>query len=55
MIEMHELTKRYGDHLAVDRVTFTARPGRVTPRSPSRRRRRTPIALPPTRSRSPGC
>ncbi|GAB2621670.1 ATP-binding cassette domain-containing protein [Nocardioides ginkgobilobae] len=30
MIEIHELTKRYGDHLAVDHVTFTARPGRVT-------------------------
>ena len=30
MIELLELTKRYGDHLAVDHVGFTARPGRVT-------------------------
>ena len=30
MIELLELTKRYGEHLAVDHVSFTARPGRVT-------------------------
>lgn len=30
MIEINELTKSYGDHLAVDHVSFTARPGRVT-------------------------
>ena len=30
MIELLELTKRYGEHLAVDHVGFTARPGRVT-------------------------
>lgn len=30
MIELLALTKRYGDHLAVDDVTFTAESGRVT-------------------------
>ncbi len=30
MIEAHELTKRYGDGTAVDRLSFTVRPGRVT-------------------------
>ncbi|MAO81616.1 ABC transporter ATP-binding protein [uncultured Nocardioides sp.] len=30
MIELLELTKRYGEHLAVDHVSFTALPGRVT-------------------------
>lgn len=30
MIEAHDLTKRYGDTLAVDAVGFTVRPGRVT-------------------------
>lgn len=30
MIEAHGLTKRYGDKLAVDNVTFTVEPGRVT-------------------------
>jgi DNA-binding CsgD family transcriptional regulator len=30
MTEAHELTKRYGDKLAVDRLTFTVRPGAVT-------------------------
>ncbi|WP_210584625.1 ABC transporter ATP-binding protein [Streptomyces sp. GESEQ-35] len=30
MIEAHDLTKRYGDRTAVDRLTFTVRPGRVT-------------------------
>lgn len=30
MIEMHQVTKRYGDFTAVDNVTFTAQPGRVT-------------------------
>jgi ABC-2 type transport system ATP-binding protein len=30
MIEIHELTKRYGDQVAVDRLTFTVRPGRIT-------------------------
>ena len=30
MIEAHELTKRYGDKLAVDRLSFTVRPGVVT-------------------------
>jgi ABC-2 type transport system ATP-binding protein len=30
MIEVHNLTKKYGDHLAVDDVTLTASPGRVT-------------------------
>lgn len=30
MIETHELTKRYGDTLAVDHLTFRALPGRVT-------------------------
>ncbi|MFF0724365.1 ABC transporter ATP-binding protein [Streptomyces sp. NPDC004134] len=30
MIEARELTKRYGDKAAVDRLSFTVRPGRVT-------------------------
>ncbi|WP_405533995.1 ATP-binding cassette domain-containing protein [Streptomyces sp. NBC_00075] len=30
MIEARDLTKRYGDRTAVDRLTFTVRPGRVT-------------------------
>jgi ABC-2 type transport system ATP-binding protein len=30
MIEAHDLTKRYGDKTAVDGVTFTVRPGKVT-------------------------
>jgi ABC-2 type transport system ATP-binding protein len=30
MIEARELTKRYGDKLAVDRLTFTVRPGIIT-------------------------
>jgi ABC-2 type transport system ATP-binding protein len=30
MIEVHGLTKRYGDKLAVDDLNFTVRPGRVT-------------------------
>ena len=30
MITVHEVTKRYGAHTAVDDVTFVARPGRVT-------------------------
>ena len=30
MIEARELTKRYGDKLAVDGLTFTVRPGVVT-------------------------
>jgi ABC-2 type transport system ATP-binding protein len=30
VIEVRELTKAYGDHRAVDRLTFTAPPGRVT-------------------------
>jgi ABC-2 type transport system ATP-binding protein len=30
MIEAHELTKRYGEKTAVDRLSFTVRPGRVT-------------------------
>ncbi|RSM59784.1 export ABC transporter ATP-binding protein [Actinoplanes sp. ATCC 53533] len=30
MIEVRELTKRYGDTLAVDRLSFTVRPGAVT-------------------------
>ncbi|MEV8316795.1 ATP-binding cassette domain-containing protein [Streptomyces sp. NPDC059900] len=30
MIEVNELTKRYGDTTAVDRLTFTVRPGQVT-------------------------
>ncbi|MFE9423632.1 ABC transporter ATP-binding protein [Kitasatospora sp. NPDC006697] len=30
MIEVHELTKRYGRATAVDRLSFTVRPGRVT-------------------------
>jgi len=30
MIEARELTRRYGPVTAVDRLTFTVRPGRVT-------------------------
>ena len=30
MIEARGLSKRYGDKLAVDDLTFTVRPGRVT-------------------------
>ncbi|MDI3339659.1 MAG: ABC transporter ATP-binding protein [Sphaerobacter sp.] len=30
MIEVHHLTKRFGDTLAVDDLSFTVRPGRVT-------------------------
>lgn len=30
MIEVHELTKRFGDNLAVDHLSFTVRPGIVT-------------------------
>ena len=30
MIEVHDLTKRYGDKLAVDHLSFTVEPGRVT-------------------------
>ncbi|HEX3211681.1 MAG TPA: ATP-binding cassette domain-containing protein, partial [Actinomycetota bacterium] len=30
MIETHGLTKRYGDRVAVDRVSFRVLPGRVT-------------------------
>jgi ABC-2 type transport system ATP-binding protein len=30
MIEVHELTKRYGDKTAVDGLSFTVRPGQVT-------------------------
>ena len=30
MIEARQLTKRYGDKLAVDGLTFTVRPGMVT-------------------------
>ena len=30
MIEAHDLTKRYGETLAVDRLTFSATPGHVT-------------------------
>ncbi|WP_040477982.1 ABC transporter ATP-binding protein [Longispora albida] len=30
MIEVQELTKRYGEHVAVDRLSFTVRPGEVT-------------------------
>src|SRR6201986_5535561 len=30
MIEVHQLTKRYGAKLAVDNLTFTVRPGLVT-------------------------
>ena len=30
MIEIHELTKRYGDKVAVDELSFTVRPGQVT-------------------------
>ena len=39
MIEVRDLSKRYGDKLAVDHLTFTVRPGMVTglPRSERRR------------------
>ena len=30
MIEARGLTKRFGDKLAVDRLTFTVEPGRIT-------------------------
>jgi len=30
MIEVHDLTKRYGEKLAVDHLSFTVEPGRVT-------------------------
>ena len=30
MIEVHELTKRYGSAVAVDGLSFTVHPGRVT-------------------------
>jgi ABC-2 type transport system ATP-binding protein len=30
MLEVHELTKRYGDTVAVDHISFTVRPGVVT-------------------------
>jgi ABC-2 type transport system ATP-binding protein len=30
MIEVRDLSKRYGDKLAVDHLTFTVRPGMVT-------------------------
>jgi ABC-2 type transport system ATP-binding protein len=30
MIEVHDLTKRYGEKLAVDQLSFTVEPGRVT-------------------------
>jgi ABC-2 type transport system ATP-binding protein len=30
MLEVHELTKRYGDTIAVDHISFTVRPGVVT-------------------------
>ncbi|GAA4629494.1 ATP-binding cassette domain-containing protein [Actinoallomurus vinaceus] len=30
MIDVHELTKRYGDKTAVDRLSFTVQPGQVT-------------------------
>ena len=30
MIDVHELTKRYGDKTAVDRLSFTVKPGHVT-------------------------
>ena len=30
MITVESLTRKYGDHVAVDNVSFTARPGRVT-------------------------
>jgi ABC-2 type transport system ATP-binding protein len=30
MIEAHELTKRYGDTIAVDSLSFTIAPGTVT-------------------------
>jgi ABC-2 type transport system ATP-binding protein len=29
MIEVHQLSKRYGDHIAVDRISFQARPGEI--------------------------
>ena len=30
MIEVHDLTKRYGDKVAVDHLSFTVEPGKVT-------------------------
>ena len=30
MLEVRDLTKRFGDHVAVDHVSFTAKPGQVT-------------------------
>ena len=30
MIEAHQLTKRYGEKTAVDRLDFTVKPGTVT-------------------------
>jgi ABC-2 type transport system ATP-binding protein len=30
MIEVRDLSKRYGDKVAVDHLTFTVKPGRVT-------------------------
>ena len=30
MIEAHDLTKRYGSKTAVDGISFTVQPGRVT-------------------------
>ena len=30
LIEAHELTKRFGDKVAVDHLSFTVEPGRVT-------------------------
>ena len=30
MIDVHELTKRYGDRVAVDNLSFTVGPGQVT-------------------------
>jgi ABC-2 type transport system ATP-binding protein len=43
MIELQELSKRYGDKLAVDDISATVRPGVVTgflgPNGPASRRR----------------
>ena len=43
MIELQQLTKRYGDPLAVDAISATIRPGVVTgflgPNGPASRRR----------------
>ncbi|OPZ79412.1 MAG: putative ABC transporter ATP-binding protein YbhF [Actinobacteria bacterium ADurb.Bin444] len=30
MLEVQELTKKFGDHAAVDDITFTVQPGIVT-------------------------